>query len=194
MQLPPSLYHQIVRPRWITKRYIHNHVIDHFPLEQQVVVDFGSGTGANCSLCAPSHYFGLEPDEERVEFARQLYPEYRFDVLRNHSLPVPDESADYLMIIAVLHHIATDEINDYMSEFIRILKPDGKIIVLEPCLCDQHPYCNRFMQWYDEGNYLRNEEEYVSLFHNHNFQCKVHHRFRKCLLYHELLFCAEFQH
>nr|WP_272509753.1 hypothetical protein [Paenibacillus chitinolyticus] len=88
-----------------------------------------------------------------------------------------------------MHHVS-DEISSYMKEFQRILKPNGTIIVMEPCLCKKKPLCNRFMKWYN-GEYIRNEEEYIRLFRDHNYDCKVIKRFRKCFLYHELFFSVK---
>jgi ubiquinone/menaquinone biosynthesis C-methylase UbiE len=79
-----------------------------------------------------------------------------------------------------------------MHEFRRILKPDGKIIVIEPYLFENTPLSNRFMQWYDDGNYIRTEREYIDLFGDH-FQCNVVKRFKKCFLYNSPLLQAETQ-
>jgi ubiquinone/menaquinone biosynthesis C-methylase UbiE len=76
-----------------------------------------------------------------------------------------------------------------MREFQRILKPDGKIIVIEPYLFVKTTFSNRFMQWYDDGDYIRSEQEYINLFRDH-FQCNVVKKFKKCFLYNEMFFSA----
>ncbi|WP_317954807.1 hypothetical protein [Paenibacillus chitinolyticus] len=55
----------------------------------------------------------------------------------------------------MLHHVSSDEISSYMKEFQRILKSNGTLIVMEPCLCKKNRLCNRFMKWYDNGEYIR---------------------------------------
>lgn len=132
----------------------------------------------------------MDPDAKRIDYARRMYPRHTFQVLESKNLPIDNESIDYLLIIAVLHHVSSDEISSYMKEFQRILKPNGTVIVMEPCLCKKKPLCNRFMKWYDNGEYIRNEEEYIRLFRDHDYDCKVIKRFRKCFLYHELFFSA----
>ncbi|MBD0381046.1 class I SAM-dependent methyltransferase [Paenibacillus sedimenti] len=170
---------------------MHDHVKSHFTFDGQAVLDFGAGTGANCGMFQPLNYLGIDPDAKRIDYARRIYPNHNFQVLENNHLPVANESIDYLLIIAVLHHISSDEISNYMKEFQRILKPNGTIVVMEPCLCKKKPLCNRFMKWYDNGEYIRNEEEYIQLFRDHNYDCKVMKRFRKCFLYNELFFSAK---
>ncbi len=155
-----------------------------------MVLDFGSGTGANCSMFHPYYYIGIDPDNKRIDYARRQYPQYKFHVFDGKELPVENEAVDNLLIIAVLHHIHSEEIASYMKEFQRILKPTGTIIVMEPCLHKESSLCNNFMKWYDDGEYIRYEDEYIQLFQDHDYDCSVIKRFRKCFLYNELFFSA----
>ncbi|MDF2961550.1 MAG: ubiE8 [Paenibacillus sp.] len=140
----------------------------------------------------PTHYLGIDPDAKRIDYARKLYPNHTFQVLlQDKPLPLDDNTVDYVLIIAVLHHISSNEIAAYMREFQRILKPTGTIIVMEPCLCKKKPLCNYFMNWYDKGEYIRDEEGYLQLFRDSGNKCNVIKRFRKCFLYHELFFSAK---
>jgi SAM-dependent methyltransferase len=94
----------------------------HFDLKDKKVLDFGAGTGANCSLSEPDYYYGIDPDERRVVYARRLYPEYRVDVFSGNKIPADNNSFDVILFIAVLHHIPPDIIPAYVKEFKRILK------------------------------------------------------------------------
>lgn len=190
MQYSAQLYHWFVRPQWLTKKYIHDHVQSNFRFDDRLVLDFGSGTGANCTMFDPSYYVGIDPDADRIEFAKRLYPSHKFQVFDGNRLPVGNKTMDYILLIAVLHHIPSDLIAGYMKEFERILRPAGTIIVMEPCLCEKKPISNWFMRWYDNGDYIRDEQQYLQLFQEQNYDCNVIKRFRKCFLYHELFFSA----
>jgi len=190
MPLSPRLYHWFVRPQWITKKYIHDHVRHHVPLEDKSVLDFGSGTGANCSICHSDRYLGIEPDRNRVFLARRLYPNHKFEVFDEQKIPIDNSSIDYIFVIAVLHHIPDELIQSYLLEFERILKPEGKIIVMEPYLCKERKLNNRFMIWYDDGKYIRSEHDYLDLFHAGRYECQVVKKFTKCFLYNEIFFTA----
>lgn len=191
MPLHPRLYHWFVRPRWITKKYIHDHINNHFHLDNKHVLDFGSGTGANCCIFKPEQYLGIEPDMKRVDLAQRLYPNHRFMQFDKQNIPISDQSIDYIIVIAVLHHLHDDQIKDYLLEFERILKPEGKIIVMEPYLCKRAIFNNRFMKWYDDGEYIRNEEGYMNLFQAGRFECQILKKFTKCFLYNEIFFFAK---
>ncbi|XEC96443.1 class I SAM-dependent methyltransferase [Paenibacillus tarimensis] len=186
------MYHWIVRPKWLTQKYIHSHIKNHFPLENKIILDFGSGTGANCGISNPEYYLGIEPNLERVNLAKMLYPGYRFKVFDADTgrIPAENDSVDYIFIVAVLHHIPDDPIKDYLLEFERVLKPGGKVIVMEPCLCEKKKFSNWFMNRFDDGKYIRNGESYLNLFQAGRFECQVLKRFKKCFIYNEILFDA----
>ncbi|MFC4597785.1 class I SAM-dependent methyltransferase [Cohnella hongkongensis] len=184
------LYHWFVRPKWFTKKYIHDHITSQFSFDNQSVLDFGCGTGANCRMSPAASYLGIDPDSRRIRFASRLFPDYDFRALATEVLPVDDNSVDYVWIIAVLHHLPSDLIAHYLKEFRRVLKKDGQILVIEPYLCPKTPICNRFMQLYDRGRYIREEDHYLRLFDENRFSCSIHRKFRKCFLYNELFFSA----
>ena len=64
--LSASLYHRLVRPRWLTRKYIHDPIRARFPFDGRYVLDFGSDTGANCPLADPTRYIGVDPEIGRA--------------------------------------------------------------------------------------------------------------------------------
>jgi len=154
------------------------------------VLDFGCGTGANCSICDAGLYFGIDPDEKRIRFAKYLYPNHNFMVFNGMRIPLPNETVDHIFIVAVLHHIPDRQISAYLDEFSRVLKPKGTIIVIEPFLCPKHQLNNWFMKRWDNGKFVRTEDGYLQLFQRGNYHCEVWNKFTKGFLYRELFFTA----
>ncbi|RYM06878.1 class I SAM-dependent methyltransferase [Sporolactobacillus sp. THM7-7] len=189
-ELSPRLYHWIVRPSGFTRKHIHSNLQEHFIYTGKTVLDFGAGTGANCSVFDCEYYVGVDLDRERVQFARQKYPEYTFYPLKSYRLPVDSQSVDYIIIIAVLHHIAHGDILRYLDEFKRVLKKDGTILVLEPYLNQHKPLANRLMSWLDKGKYIRDDQGYINFFRTAGYECRVLKHFTKGLIYNELFFSA----
>jgi SAM-dependent methyltransferase len=190
MELSPIFYHKLIRPKWINQIYVHNRIEKLIKLYEKNVLDFGAGTGANCTLCKPGQYFGIDPDERRIFLAKKLYPHYDFDVFQNDTLTVKNNSLDVILIIAVLHHISGDKIRNYVKQFRKALKPGGMIVVLEPCLFEKSRINNWYMKKMDNGPYIQNEQAYYDFFLEEGFNCKPIQRFRKCFLYNELFFIA----
>lgn len=190
MELSPALYHWLIRPHWSTNKYIHQKIKEHFSFENKKILDFGSGTGANCTLCNPSLYYGIDSDEKRINFSKRVYPDYNFDVFLNDKIPLEDNFIDNILIVAVLHHIHPEKIVTYMKEFRRVLKKGGNVIIIEPCFTEKNSICNWFMKTNDNGNYIKSEEGYLNYFKQHGFQTEVVKKYRKCFFYHELFFYA----
>lgn len=190
MYLSPRLYHRFVRPQWSTQKYIHDHIRSMVSLKNRNVLDFGCGTGANCSICYAGNYYGVDPDAQRIEFAKELHPDYDFMVFDEKHIPLADQAIDLILIIAVLHHIPDDKITSYLHEFRRVLKPDGQMMIIEPYLCPRRKLGNWFMQKYDNGEYIRSEDGYLKLFDHGEYQYEVIKRFRKFYFYNELVFTA----
>lgn len=46
------------------------------------------------------------------------------------------------------------------------------------------------MNLFDKGKYIREEEEYLSIFHNHKYETQVHKRFNQLMLYNKIFFSA----
>jgi len=160
-------------------------------MENKTVLDFGCGTGANCSMSRAEHYFGIDLDAKRIQFAKRLFPSHTFKVFDGNQIPLPNQRVDVILIVAVLHHIPNELINKYLGEFQRVLKPGGNLMVLEPYFCLNHKISNWFMNRYDDGNYIRNEDDYLRLFTDQGFDCRVLKKFRKCFLYNEIMFTAK---
>lgn len=189
MELSPRLYHWFVRPKLFTKLYINNVLQTSFDFKNKNVLDFGCGIGSSCSIFEPSHYLGIDPDWKRVEYAKRLYPNYQFDVITGKQLPINHCLLDYIVIVAVLHHISSEEILNYIQQFKSVLRPFGQILVIEPCLVKSSHLSNSLMKHFDNGSYIRDQESYLELFETNNFLTTVIKRFEK-FFYNELFFSA----
>ncbi|WP_138420430.1 class I SAM-dependent methyltransferase [Aquibacillus sediminis] len=190
LELSPAIYHRLIRPKWINQMYIHNRIQKHLKLHDKNVLDFGAGTGANCNLCKPGKYVGIDPDEKRIHFAKKIFPEYDFDLFENDEINVKNNSIDVILIIAVLHHIPPDKIRSYVKQFKQKLNPGGRIIAVEPCFSKKSKISNWYMDKSDNGSFIQNEEGYFDYFKREGFQCETIQMFRKLFLYNELFFTA----
>lgn len=190
MELSPRLYHWLVRPKWFTKLYISNTIQSHFNFDNKTVLDFGCGIGTNCYLFNTASYIGVDCDQKRINYAKRLYSDYKFYTLKENHIPIDTDSVDYIVIISVLHHISSEELSNYLQEFRRILRPNGKIIIMEPCFFEHAHLCNYFMAFFDRGKYIRNEEEYLNLFNKCHYQTNKLKKFNQLFFYNKLIFSA----
>ncbi len=96
------------------------------------VVDVGCGTGLLAreamKLVGPGGSLtGVDPSPGMM--AQADVPGARFVEGRAESIPLPDASADFLSMGYALRHI--DDVNVALAEFRRVLRPGGRLLVLE---------------------------------------------------------------
>lgn len=133
MELSPRLYNWFVRPKWFSHICINGFIKSRFDFQNKMVLDFGCGIGTSSSVFSPEYYLGVDCDPKRIHYARRKNPDHRYKVADSCDLPLLQGSIDFILIIAVLHHIPREKLPNYLSEFHRILRPHGTIIVYEPC-------------------------------------------------------------
>jgi len=124
---------------------------------------------------------------KRINFAQYKYPEYRFQGINSSNLPASDGAVDYILIISVLHHIPDSEIHEYFKEFKRILKPSGKIILMEPYVCNKIDLRSKLMCFLDRGKYIRSPEEYLNLFEQHHFRAHIKGKYNQMVIYKKII-------
>jgi SAM-dependent methyltransferase len=95
-------------------------------------VDVGCGTGrwtrwlASRGLAAA----GFDISPTMVERARQLDPSLPFGVASATSLPLADESQEWVVSVTVLHHLPHERQAEAVAEARRVLRPGGKYLTL----------------------------------------------------------------
>jgi demethylmenaquinone methyltransferase/2-methoxy-6-polyprenyl-1,4-benzoquinol methylase len=111
--------------RWVQKR--------HGLAPGQRVLDVACGTGlvaveAAKILGSAENITCLDPSEGMLAVAREKLPA-TFVLGRAESLPFPDNSFDFLTMGYALRHVLVLE--DAFREYLRVLKPGGKVLILE---------------------------------------------------------------
>lgn len=95
------------------------------------LLDVGGGTGAATERYA----FGcgeitiLEPDPRKVALGRRRRPSIRFEQGRGEAIPSPDGSFDRVVAVVAFHHM--EDQTKALQEMRRVLKPDGRLVILE---------------------------------------------------------------
>jgi|LULL01.1.fsa_nt_gb ubiquinone/menaquinone biosynthesis C-methylase UbiE len=113
------------------------------PINQQLLVDAGCGTGLYSAAFVREvgKIEAVDMNSEMLDIARKKMKteekngRINFHITSIDSLPLDDKSADAVMINQVLHHLPDNSSNGWVhhkqvfSEFWRVLKPGGKLIV-----------------------------------------------------------------
>jgi len=97
------------------------------------------------------------------------------------------EKFDYIFICFVLHHLSDSQIKEYLQGLRSILNPGGGFIIFEPFYAPDSRLNNIIMKFFDDGEYIRTEKQYLDLFKN----TKVLKKFRVVNGYRALFFSAK---
>jgi ubiquinone/menaquinone biosynthesis C-methylase UbiE len=95
------------------------------------ILDIGGNTGkiteAYCNNC--KEVVVLEPKRNVIEYGRSHRPNIKFIEGQAENIPLPDAYFDKVAASASFHHFSDQD--KALEELKRVLKPDGKIIILE---------------------------------------------------------------
>ena len=113
---------------WEELKFLEEYIIDG-----EKVLDLGCGNGRLYELFKEKFvdYYGVDNSDKMIEIAKSRYPKIKFQVADALNLPFPENFFDKVISIAVLHHIPSEEFRlQFLNEIKRVLKPEGKIILL----------------------------------------------------------------
>jgi ubiquinone/menaquinone biosynthesis C-methylase UbiE len=104
------------------------------------VLDVGCGTGtltlaAKSRVGAKGSVRGVDASPEMIARARTKAEQggvpVTFEIAQAQSLPFPDATFDVALCSLALHHLSGDARGKALAEMRRVLKPDGRILIVE---------------------------------------------------------------
>jgi len=114
-----------------------NPVINEIGTEGKLL-DVGTGSGKLIQIVSKENgidCIGVDTNADMIKEAEIKLKETNIKVLKievNQPLPFDDYSFNYITICSVLFHLKNEHINAMLKDAKRLLKDDGKIIVLTP--------------------------------------------------------------
>jgi SAM-dependent methyltransferase len=141
----------------------------------QRVLDVGCGTGqlteAMAGYLAPEGlYVGTDIAPEAIAFCRAKFalPNFRFVQSKMRSLPIDEETFDFIYLGSVFTHLYPDDIRELLRDLKRLLGPSGTIIA-DAFLGDVPNYQG------DRGMVVINASLVNELFAAAGFDPAIHH-------------------
>ncbi|WP_230534602.1 class I SAM-dependent methyltransferase [Microvirga roseola] len=152
------------------RRWLQRDFIQAQPGER--VLDVGCGTADILSVLPDVEYVGFDISEPYIRHARERWGDrgsFFAQHLDDRSL-VPHGRFDLVLATGFLHHLDDDEVRGLLALLATCLRPDGRVITVDPCFSkDQNPVA-KFIISKDRGRNVRSPEEYEVLargdFHN----------------------------
>jgi SAM-dependent methyltransferase len=151
--------------------------------KDRAFVDFGIITSLKPLAGLPKDPFqtqmGVDILPEQVQFAQRRYgTDYRsFHVTPtvSHLSQVIENSQtkqfDVITIIEVIEHLQIKEIQSLLSECLRLLAPEGQLIITTPNYFSVWPALELMLKYFSDVSY---EEQHITRFNYFNFESKLY--------------------
>ncbi len=100
--------------------------------DEPTVIDIGSGDGARTLANLPTESIGVDISRRGLELASEGVPDARLIQGDMTALPIQSASADAITAYYAVFHVPRAEHSTVFSEFRRVLKPGGKLLMTLP--------------------------------------------------------------
>ncbi len=113
---------------WVGRRAIIKHLLYILKLDSINILDVGCGTGANLNFLQKyGDILGVDFSKEAKKFCKMRG--YKIVQANAEKLPLKENTFDLITALDLLEHL---DDNMAISEFYRVLKPDGYLILTVP--------------------------------------------------------------
>jgi 2-polyprenyl-3-methyl-5-hydroxy-6-metoxy-1,4-benzoquinol methylase len=169
--IPVGFYDEVFqRNRGIQSKW-HRHKFRRIVQEIGTVsrhLDFGCGPGTLIHLLGPGiSAVGVDIAASQLSYAERNYasPEKQFVQIESSSLPFADQTFDSITCIEVVEHLELKLTREILKEFIRVLRPGGKMILTTPNYGSLWPLIEMMVNRLSDVSY---EEQHITKFKRAN--------------------------
>lgn len=153
---------KIIEFNFRTQKKIIKDVIKNIGTNKKVL-DIGCGTGEFSGLFTQDDYNGIDISPRYINHAKKN-SRGNFQVMNAMDLQFTDQSFDFILIMAILHHLDNTQAHKVISEAKRVLKTNGKILIIEDAkIKNLENSAVKFFQKFDKGDFIRTPENYKKL-------------------------------
>jgi SAM-dependent methyltransferase len=142
--------------------YVREHVRCR---EGDRILDIGCGTAHVLDFLPNVDYVGVDAYEPYLKAARRRYGNHgKFlqAIIGNDPLEF-EQKVDLAMGNGILHHVNNKRVERLLHLAKEALKPNGRLVTVDPCYTDGQSRAERFLISTDRGMYVRQHEEYLAL-------------------------------
>ncbi len=135
------------------------------PRSGERILDLGCGPAYILDYLPRVEYYGFDTERSYIDYAGRKYAGrgsfYCEPFTAAHAEQM--DPFDGILFMGLLHHLSDGECQDILDLASRALKPNGRIVTLDPCYVRGQSRVARFVASHDRGRYVRDEMGYSSL-------------------------------
>ena len=150
------------------------------------ILDLGCGTGEFSVFFQGFDYTGIDIESNYIDYAKKNY-DGQFELMDASHMLFEDNTFDIIVVFGVFHHINNEICLQIFDEMNRVLKKNGRIIIMEDVDVESKlDILGNILRKYDKGNYIRKKNEYLQLF-KQKFKISNNYRIRSGLVTYEVI-------
>ncbi len=127
-------------------------------------LDLACGPGAFADLFEADDYVGLDLNARYIDHARKTR-KGTFIVGDARKVELPEARFDQILIFGLLHHLPDDDAHAVLAESKRMLKPGGRMLVIEDVPAQSRlNLIGHLLHSVENGHHIRPAEQYRQLY------------------------------
>lgn len=144
------------------------------------ILDVGCGPGDLLDYLPQVNYWGFDISAEYIAHAKKKYGargNFCCKLFEEGDLPSLPKF-DAILLSGVLHHLDDKAAIELLELLRKALKPEGRLITVDPCLDDGQNFIARFLILRDRGQNVRDKTGYEQLVQNklNHVRTSVYHK------------------
>lgn len=133
------------------------------------ILDIGCGPAEILKNFNKINYYGFDTNLNYINYARKKYKNknpklYCRRFLKKDSINLP--KMDYVLLFGIIHHLNDLEINTLLTLCKKVMKKNGKLIIIEPVLLDKQNIIAKLLIKLDRGSNVKSKKSYLKIFKN----------------------------
>lgn len=126
------------------------------------VLDLGCGPAYVIDYMPAVDYVGFDTSARYIEYAKRHYAGKGTFYCEMFSRQHVERLGffDAVLALGLMHHINPDQGLEFLRLVARVLRPGGRVILLDPCLVPEQSWVARFLAQNDRGRFVTDEAGY----------------------------------
>lgn len=129
------------------------------------VLDLGCGTAKIFSAMNNVEYIGIDNNSKYIQTALKRHGQFGDFICADLNAEIVESlgTFDKILLLGVMHHLPSKDIQQLMALVPKLLKPHGALLTMDPALeKNQHPI-SRILVRLDRGRFVRSSDDYAAL-------------------------------
>jgi SAM-dependent methyltransferase len=126
------------------------------------ILDLGCGPAYVIDYLPAVDYVGFDTSARYIEYAKRHYAGKGTFYCEMFSRQHVERLGffDGVLALGLIHHISPDQGLEFLRLVARVLRPGGRVILLDPCLVPGETWMARFLARHDRGRFVTDEAGY----------------------------------